>query len=379
MKILHTVEFYEPSKGGAQEVVKQLSERLVKHGHDVIVATTHDSNRLSRVINGVKIEGFDISGNNVEGIAGRPAEIRRYQDFLTGNFDIILNYAAQSWTTDLTFEVLHRISAKKILVPCGYSGLYNPKYAEYFRQLPSELAKYDSLIYMSLNYQDAVFGIDHGLKQKAVLIPNGASAEEFDAPDEYDFKKEMNVKTPYLAITVANHYVSKGHKFVVDAFAALKRKDLTLVIIGQSSVSHGIKSLAHFFLDFCRCRAISWFNPRIKLYTGADRAAVVSAFKQADIFLFGSKLECAPLVMYEAFASKTPMITTPVGNTTDYRDNLFLVRTTAEMTAVANGLLGNEAQRKELGERGHALWKKQYTWDVITKQYETLYKKLCQK
>ena len=35
MKILHTVEFYHPSIGGMQEVVKQLSERLVLLGHEL--------------------------------------------------------------------------------------------------------------------------------------------------------------------------------------------------------------------------------------------------------------------------------------------------------------------------------------------------------
>ncbi|MFH1005826.1 MAG: hypothetical protein V1781_10125 [Bacteroidota bacterium] len=39
MKILHTVESYYPSVGGMQEVVKQISEQLVKMGHSVTVAT----------------------------------------------------------------------------------------------------------------------------------------------------------------------------------------------------------------------------------------------------------------------------------------------------------------------------------------------------
>ena len=54
LKILHTVELYSPSVGGMQEVVKQISERLVKKGHDVTVATTKLSNRKSKIINGVK-------------------------------------------------------------------------------------------------------------------------------------------------------------------------------------------------------------------------------------------------------------------------------------------------------------------------------------
>ena len=61
MKILHTVEFYEPCKGGAEEVVKQLSECLVAMGHDVTVATTIDKDRTPGKINGVLVLSFDIS------------------------------------------------------------------------------------------------------------------------------------------------------------------------------------------------------------------------------------------------------------------------------------------------------------------------------
>jgi len=63
MKILHTVESYLPSRHGMQEVVTQLSEKLVLMGHDVTVATSYDENRKSNIINGVKIADFNIKGN----------------------------------------------------------------------------------------------------------------------------------------------------------------------------------------------------------------------------------------------------------------------------------------------------------------------------
>jgi len=50
--------------------VRQISERLVLLGHDVTVATTRMTNRNFSVLNGVKIEEFDISGNIVSGFSG---------------------------------------------------------------------------------------------------------------------------------------------------------------------------------------------------------------------------------------------------------------------------------------------------------------------
>lgn len=126
MRILHTFAFYEPSKGGAQEVIKQLSERLAKRGHQMTVATAYLPGRRHLDLNGVDIRQFRISGNAVKGIAG---EIEAYQNFLLrSEFDVMLNCAAQTWTTDLTFPVLDQIKAKKIIVPLGYSRL--PLYRE---------------------------------------------------------------------------------------------------------------------------------------------------------------------------------------------------------------------------------------------------------
>jgi len=377
MRILHTVEYYEPRKGGAEEVVKQLSERLVSLGHEVTVATSYDVRRAG-IINGVKIEQFKISGNSAKGVSGEAREIRRYQELLGGGFDVVMNYAAQSWTTDLAMESLYRVVGKKVMVPCGYSGLHNPVYSKYFADLSSKLAEYDALVYMSNNYQDKLFGDAKGVGGKAIYIPNGASAEEFLGEDLYNFKKRHNIKTPFLALCVANHYVGKGHGFVIEAFSKMRRKDTTLVIIGQAHVSGGIRKIGHYILDYLRCRFSSLTNPRIKLVRGSQitRAGIVSAYRQADVFLFGSALECAPLVMYESFASRTPFVTRPVGNVGDHKEYLKIINTPEEMARVANYILDDPSTCLEIADRAFYLWQKNHTWVKITAQYESLYKKL---
>ncbi len=377
MRILHTVEFYEPRKGGAEEVVKQLSERLVKLGHEVTVATTYDERR-SGVINGVAVEQFKISGNAASGIRGDARELRRYQELLGRGFDIVMNYAAQSWTTDLAMEGLYRITGKKIMVPCGYSALRSQRYARYFADLPEKLKQYDALVYMSNNYQDKIFGDEHGVGSKAVYIPNAASAEEFLGEDLYHFKKRHQIDTKNIALCVANHYVGKGHRFVIEAFRRMKRRDTTLVIIGESRVSGGVRAIAHLFLDYFRCRFSSFFNPRIKLISGdaISREGVVSAYRQADVFLFGSALECAPLVMYESFAARTPFVTRPVGNVADHKEVLKIVTTTSEMARVTNYILDDPETAREIAQRAFALWQERHTWKQVAAQYEALYEKL---
>ena len=44
------------------------------------------------------------------------------------------------------------------------------------------------------------------------------------------------------------------------------------------------------------------------------RAEVIDAYKAADLFVFGSQVECSPLVLFEAAASATPFVTVGAGN-----------------------------------------------------------------
>jgi L-malate glycosyltransferase len=365
VKILHTVQFYWPVVGGSEEGVRQVSERLAARGHDVTVATARHAGRRDRAINGVAVVPFDLSGNAALGIRG---DGRRYQDFiLEGGFDIVLNYAAQTWATDLVFPILDRLRARKILVPCGYSGLSDPRYAGYFAALPEALRRYDQLIYLSPGYRDAAFGARHGIG-RSVVIPNGADEREFDQP-RAGFRRWAGIGTRYLAVTVANHFTSKGHALVIDAVQRMGRDDVTLAIIGNGSRNP---------LRGCTaaCRLAAFRDRRIRLFPGLPREWVVSALHESDLFLFGSQVECAPLVIYEAFAARLPVVSTPVGNVPDYGEFVAIAATADQMAGAAAALLADDARRGEMAARGWQLWRQQHTWEAIAQRYEREYERL---
>ena len=371
MRILFTVEFYEPHKGGAEEVVKQLAERLVGFGHEVCVATTKIRERENKVINGVRVEEFAISGKTVRGIAGSQEEKRRYQDFLQKDWDVVLNYAAEQWATDLCFDVLGKMKAKKVLIPCGYS-LKKPAYYFYYQKLPEFLKKYNSLVYMSPNYQDKIFGDKNGVGEKAIIIPNGAP----EILSNLNIKEQLGIKTKHLALTVANHYRAKGHDFVINAFKKMNRHDVTLLIVGNIP-SLGLRRLGHMILGcYPFCLLSDMFNENIKLLKGDDRNLVISAYKTADVFLFGSSFEYAPLVMYESFAAKVLFITREVGNVRDHENLLKMVKTPEDMAKTANFYLDHPNERGLIIDKAFAEWQGKYNWEIIAKQYESLFNRL---
>jgi glycogen synthase len=65
LNILHTTEFYPPSLGGSQEVVRQLSDRLAARGHHVTVATSTMPKRPWTELNGVTIKEFNDPNSGV--------------------------------------------------------------------------------------------------------------------------------------------------------------------------------------------------------------------------------------------------------------------------------------------------------------------------
>ena len=367
MKILHTVEFYEPSRGGAQEVIRQISERLVRRGHEVTVATSFLPARTQARINGVEIAQFKIGGSAVKGVSGDTAA---YEDFLLqSRFDVMMNYAAQVWTTDMVFPLLDRLQLRRVIMPLGYSRLHHPRYQEYFRALPGYLEKYDVLAYTSPDYQDKRFGDDAGLAGKSVIIPNGASEEEFSAPP-IGFRERFGITQKHLFITVANHYFEKGHLDVIRAFRAAATDDCALVIIGERPWRHGWYSCATL------CNGASKLDRRIHSIAGLTRPWIVGAYQEADLFLFGSKVECAPLVMYESFASKTPFVTTDVGNVKDHREVITLVRDRDDLASAIRAYLGNPAVFRQKAAEAHALYERAHTWEQLTNRFEALYQSL---
>ena len=233
MRMLFCCESYYPSMGGVAEVMRQIAERMALAGHDVTVATSHHAERKFETHNGVKIRGFKVEGNLVRGISGAAA---RYRDFVLGFApDVILIKAAQQWTFDALWPVLDSMRARKVFIPCGFSSLYEPAYAEYFIQLPQILRKFDHLIFYANEYRDIDFARAHGLTNISVL-PNGASELDFGRSPDPNFRARLGISDDdFVFLTVGSPISTKGHKAIAEAFAKviLNGRPATLILNGN--------------------------------------------------------------------------------------------------------------------------------------------------
>ncbi len=387
MKIFHCVESYFPAVGGMQEVVKQLSERLVKLGHDVTVLTRFHPDRTFTELHGVKIKTFNIVGN--------PRKVenendQEYVDFLLNNSsDIISFFAAQQWATNLALPILNQIKAKKVSIPTGYSGLYWPEFKDYFEDMKTWIHGYDMNVYLSNDYRDINYARENNVKH-ITLIPNGAAADEFLPETKIDIRKELGIpKDDFLILLVGSYTGWKGHKEAIELFLRSKIKQGTLLMIGNN--------YQYFKRQYIKHPKLAWlsfinklFGRKKIIFNYFSREFTVAAYKEADLFLFPSNVECSPIVLFECAASKLPFLSTDVGNSIEiaqWTKGGEIMATTKDEGGFShvvvsdgveklNALYDNKTKREKMANESFEIWQQKYSWEVITKEYEQLYSNL---
>ena len=381
MRILHTVELYRPVLGGAQEVVRQVSERLAERGHEVTVATTRVPGRSGEPIAGVRVEEFEISGNAVRGLSG---EVERYERFLlAGEFDVMLNYAAQQWTADIAMGLLERLPYPALFAPCGFSGLADPAYRDYFAALPERVAHYRELILHSTTYRDAAFLREHGVANTR-LISNAADEREFgDAGDGDAFRRRHGLGGEPLLLTVGSHTGQKGHREAIDALGRMRGR-AALALVGNKPFGRGCALSCDLRGRGVRARSL---GRRRVLTLDLPREQVLEAYRAADLFVLASNVECSPIVLFEAMASRTPFVSGDVGNAVEIAEwsgSGVIVKTRhtddgrslvepAALAGVVENLLADTDCRRNMADAGRAAWHARFTWDSVSRSYEAAY------
>jgi len=370
-----------------QEVVKQLSERLVKLGHEVTVATKKHPERKSNNLNGVKIVEFVIEGNEVQGLKG---EVENYEEYLlSSNFDIVTNFAAQQWATDIALPILNKIRGKKVSVPTGFSGLYTAEYKDYFEKMKTWMKSYDANVFLSDDYRDINFARTNGIA-KNIIIPNGASADEFLRESKIDIREKLGIsKDAFLILHVGSYTELKGHEEALKIYLKSNIKDVVLLFIGhKNELFQNYVNKSRRFKLWKLKNLIS--DKRIIISADLTREETVATYKSADLFLFPSNIECSPIVLFESMASHLPFLVTDVGNSkeiikwtnggellpTSTNDKGYSEAEINKSARLLDELYKNKAQRKELGENGFNAWKQNFSWEIISKKYEELYKRI---
>lgn len=386
MRIAHCVESYAPAMGGMVEVVRQLSERMVKAGHEVTVYTSEHAQRTTSIMNGVRVRSFPLNGNAASGIIG---DADTYVlELIESEHDIVTFFAAQQWATDAVLPHLGALRAKKVFVPTGFSGLHAAAWSAYYTRMPAWLAAMDLNVFHSEGYQDVLFAQAHGIANR-VLIPNGAAHEEFNLPSRLDVRALLGLrKVDRVILHVGSYTGIKGHREAIRIFLRAYAPGTVMLFIGN-----GVAVLERTFRRhwrFLPLRIRSLFAGKRILFREWDRAHTVAAMQQADLFLFPSQVECSPIVLFESLAARTPFLASTAGNAGEiarWTGGGWTIGGTIDALGRTHIDIGGAAQRLTAliadpaaltgtGERGRAAWAERFTWAVITQRYLSEYERL---
>jgi glycosyltransferase involved in cell wall biosynthesis len=312
----------------------------------------------------VAIHEFAISGNEVKGLRG---QVQRYREFLRKfDCDILLNYAAQSWATDVAFQEHSRLAARRtVLATVGFSGLSTPSrrliYCGYFRRMPERMRAYDLVIYHSDGFRDAQFGLAHGI-ESSVVIPNGVDLTEFTVPAGV-MRSQLQIGDRPLVVNVSNHYRLKGHDRFIRLATAVP--EAVCLLVGNDAAPRW-QSCA------VRCRRAA----RKGVLTGieGDRRSVRSALRDCQVVAFTSRSEVAPLVPLEASAAGVPWVSFDVGNVSELRGGI-VVHSEEELATAVRRLLGDPDARARLAEEGRR-FVANVDWSSVVARYEAEFERL---
>ena len=341
---------------------------------------------------------------------GLHGELDAYRRFIvSGGFDAILISATQQWTFDAFWEVLPQIKARKVHIPCGYSGFYQSRYADYYKNMPDILRRFDHLIFHASDYRDINFCRGHHLTRYSI-IPNGASRKEFENPPTLDFRHHVGLMEDcFIFLSVGSPPFQKGHLEVTRAYAGLQLPfNSALILNGNYSpredlrlqpaetrlkvrAQHAVRCLSgrggHPAVEFEKAVRAARRDPGKQLFiSDLPRKELIAAFFASDLFVFASHVDYSPLVLFESAAAGLPFISVPVGNAaeiarwteggiicpanTDREGNtrvapIVLAR---EMQQLAS----NRKQLERLSRCGRENWRQRFSWDKIAQRYEEI-------
>jgi glycosyltransferase involved in cell wall biosynthesis len=346
-------------------------------------------------------------------------EIEAYRGFVVeSDYDVFMVKAAQQWTFDALIPVLGRMTRPKIFVPCGFSGFYEPAYAEYYRQMPALMRKFDWLIFYASEYRDIALARESGLANFSV-VPNGASEREFEAPRDSGFRPRHGIaEDAFVVLTVGSLTGLKGHKELAEAFelAQFPRGRPAVLLLNGNKPGRrgGARSLLNEVVKPFLVR--SGLGPALTalgysvatrledLVAGINRGApakratlvdfpreeLVQAYLNSDLFVFASNVEYSPLVLFEAAAAGLPFLSVPVGNAEEIarwtgggeicpapRDAQGYTRVEPRVLAERMQVLAADREKlKRMGEAGRRSWLERFTWAKIADQYEALFERV---
>ncbi|KKW09819.1 MAG: Glycosyl transferase group 1 [Microgenomates group bacterium GW2011_GWC1_49_7] len=207
-------------------------------------------------------------------------------------------------------------------------------------------------------------------ERKLRTIPGGVYLDEYtrDEAKSRAIDAKYGLRDKKVVLFTGRLTVHKGVDYLIKAARTIHGE---VIILGDGPERARLERLIKLY-KLQNCRILGYMKP-------TEQLGFKAFYGRADVYVAPSTWkEPLGLVILEAMAAKTPVISTRAGGVTSiikdgYNGYLVHARNAKEIAARVNQLLADDELRKKMAERSYELVVKKYTWGKIAESFERIY------
>ncbi|HHB90688.1 MAG TPA: glycosyltransferase [Anaerolineae bacterium] len=365
MRILHIYKDYHPVLGGIENHLRWLAEAQAARGHDVTVLVTNPAGMRTvvREENGVRV----IRAARFATVASTPLSLslpailaREKPDIVHLQFPYPVGEVSQ-WLLRRAPTVISYQS--DVVRQATILRFYNPLLKRVLQQAARILASSPNYIQSSPWLRP--------LAHKCTVVPLAIDVQRFSIP-RHDEVARIRQRFPGpLLLFVGRLRYYKGLDYLI---RAMKHVDATLLIIGTGP-------------EAARLGAMSYelgLAQKIHFLGDIGDTLLPAYYQAADVFVLPAshRSEAFGIVLLEAMAAGTPLISTELGTGTSWvnQDGVTgLVTRPRDPTALVEAihtLLRDDTLRHAMGERARQRARSEFDLPVLVERVERVYEEV---
>ena len=389
MKILMLTWEYPPRiVGGIARVVHDLSQRLIKDGHEVTVITYKEGNvpyfEDDKGVKVYRVDNYMINPNNfIDWIMQLNFNMLAKANELIdkeGKFDVIhahdwlVTYAAKSLKNSYDIPIVATIHATE----AGRNSGIHDETQRYINDTEWMLTYEANEVIVNSNYMKCELQRNFGLPfEKINVIPNGVNLTMYSGIEkDYDFRRNFASDNEKIILYAGRLVYEKGVQYLIGAMPKILQNyhDAKLVIAGKGGMYDELKE------------QVNYLGLGNKVYfTGyMDHKSLCKLYKCADISVFPSTYEPFGIVALEGMLAGNPVVVSDVGGLNEIVEHRVngMKSYAGNSNSIADSILTLLFDHKlcnEISKNAKTKVKELYNWTKIAQDTHFSYQKaICE-
>ncbi|MHA1325658.1 MAG: glycosyltransferase family 4 protein [Candidatus Helarchaeota archaeon] len=354
-----------PSKGGAERVVEAIVQRLGKQ-HEITVYCSSNYTPMDFKMPGVRIiRIMTLTGKHLHSFSHDL--LSAFHAVIFGNYDLVHLHNIESSFVLPLLRLRYRVVAT-----CHGRDVRKTGKWGYISALLMDMMKYPFLLLASIKTTVSKEVMNYFKKEhnrKIYYIPNGVDSQITLATERATNTLRMNgisERDNFIVFAAGRIIPIKGAHVLIKAFRKLKF-DIKLVLIGDATqVPRYFKELQQMADN--RVHFIPFITSRDEL---------LAIVKKAQIFVFPSLGEAMSMMLLEAGRVKVPILCSDIPSNYEVLEDsaiYFKSNDPVDLSKKLYWALRHHDLVKQLGIKACKRIISKFSWEIITKRYNQLYR-----